>query len=164
MNALLGVFVPKRSTSSSLKDCLIVFVDRSSAVGVHLQPHVADRDKDEVVLAVRCNRVGGLTRRWRIGIDLTNNQCGHQIVVIRIEDGYADALKSSEVHALLSGVEPDLVPAHSSDRRQNIPARDANHVTAAGHYSLLGNQHQPGGIAGGREDSGYNLSSWIDFV
>src|SRR5215471_12937015 len=106
MNALLGVFVPKRSTSSSLKDCLIVFVDRPSAVGVHLQPHVADRDKDEIVLAVRCNRVGGLTRRWRIGIDLTNNQCGHQIVVIRIEDGYADALKSSEVHALLSGVEP----------------------------------------------------------
>lgn len=61
-------------------------------------------------------------------------------------------------------VEPDLAATHAPNGRQDFPAPDIDNVTAACRQTMARNQHEPGGTACRREDSGQDLSSRFDFI
>src|SRR5215471_11728140 len=143
---------------------LVIFVDGSSTGRVYLHARIGYRYKDEIVLAVSGNRVGSLTWRGRIGVDLANDKGVDQRVVCGVENWDPNGLKSAEVHVFLSRVEPDFVGSDVSDRRQNFTGYDVDDITAACNKPLTWDQSQTGRTAGRRKHSPDQLPCRIDFI
>src|SRR5215471_21015177 len=151
---------------------LWILVDRSPTVGEYLHAYVGDRDKNQVVLAVRGDRVGGFARRrrrWRWEVDEADKKARYEPEVIGIDDrdvrrqfaGGAWQDRTAKVHPLLPWIEPDLVAANAGDGRQDITTRDPNDVAAACHETLVRNEDQPRRPAGRGKDIVDKLSGRV---